>query len=115
VTRPVQLPRGSPENLEARSGFQGRRLVPTKLAQLSVKGAGLAIALVSVHVSVHGVIAREFVAARLVGSGIDNADTGIVGVCLCWWNAEGSCTQGNGRQDGQANYPHPSRATVTPP
>jgi hypothetical protein len=24
-------------------------------------------------------------------------------------------TQGDGRQDGQANYPHPSRATVSPP
>jgi len=25
------------------------------------------------------------------------------------------CTQSDGRQDGQANYPRPSRATVSPP
>jgi hypothetical protein len=61
--------------------IKGRRLsdpeVPTKLAHLSVIRAGLAIA----HsVSVH---------ASLVGSGIGGADTGIFGVCLCWWNAEG--------------------------
>jgi len=107
----VQLPRGSPENLEARSGIEGRRLVPTKLAHLSVKGAGIAIALVSVQ----DFIAQGVVAASVVASGIGDADTGIVGVCLCWWNAEGGCTQGDGRQDGQANYPHPSRATVSPP
>jgi hypothetical protein len=38
---------------------------------------------------VHKLIAQEFVDASLVGSGIGDADTGIVGVCLCWWNAEG--------------------------
>jgi hypothetical protein len=52
----------------------GRRLsdpeVPTNLAQLSVKGARLAIA----PVSVHGVIAQEFVDASLVGSGIGDAE-----------------------------------------
>jgi hypothetical protein len=67
----------------------GRRLsdpeVPTNLALRSVQGAGIAIALVSVQ----GVIAQGFVDASLVGSGIGDADTGIVGVCLCWWNAEG--------------------------
>jgi len=61
--------------------------LPTNLAQLSVKGARpLAIAQC---VSAHGVNAREFVDASLVDSGIGDADTGIVGVCLCWWNAEG--------------------------
>src|SRR6516162_1647379 len=62
--------------------------IPTKLAHLSVNGTRpLAIAQ---WVSAHGVIAREFVDARLVGSGIGDAGTGIVGgVCLCWWNAEG--------------------------
>src|SRR5271166_5087841 len=68
---------------------RGRRLsdpeVPTKLALRSVIGARLAIAHL---VSVHGVIAQGFVDASLVGSGIGDADTGIVGVCLCWWNAE---------------------------
>jgi hypothetical protein len=59
--------------------------VPTKLAQLSVKGAGVAIALVPVH----GVIAQEFVAASPAGGGIGDADAGIVGVCWCWWNVEG--------------------------
>jgi hypothetical protein len=66
----------------------GRRLsdpeVPTNLALRSVKGAGIAIALVSVQ----GVIAQEFVDASLVGGGIGDADTGIVGVGLCWWNAQ---------------------------
>ena len=33
--------------------------------------------------------AQEFVDASLAGSAIGDADTGrIVGVCLCWWNAE---------------------------
>src|ERR1700756_2807160 len=67
---------------------------PPKLAHLSVKGARLAFALVSAQcaialVSVQGAIARGFVDASLVGSGIGDADTGIVGVCLCWWNADG--------------------------
>jgi hypothetical protein len=66
--------------------FRTQKL-PTNLAHLSVNGARpLAIAQV---VSVHGVIAQEFVDASLVGSGTGDADTGIVGVCLCWWNAEG--------------------------
>ena len=65
---------------------RGRRLVPTKLAHLSVKGHGLAIAAL---VSVHEVNAPGFVGASLVGSGTGDADTWIVGVCLCWWNAEG--------------------------
>ena len=61
--------------------------LPTNLAHLSVQGARpLAIAQC---VSAHGVIAREFVDASLVGTEIRDADTGIVGVCLCWWNAEG--------------------------
>ena len=75
--------------------FRTQKL-PTNLAHLSVKGARpLAIAqVVSVHGviavgSVHGVIAQESVDASLVGSGIGDADTGIVGVCLSWWNAEG--------------------------
>jgi hypothetical protein len=74
---------------EIRGNSVRRRLsdpeVPTNLALRSVKGARLAIALVSVQ----GVIGRGFVDASLVGSGIGDADTGIVGVCLCWWNAEG--------------------------
>jgi hypothetical protein len=74
---------------EIRGNSVRRRLsdpeVPTNLAHLSVKGARRAIALVSVH----GVVAQEFVDASPVGSGIGDADTGIVGVCLCWWNAEG--------------------------
>jgi hypothetical protein len=66
--------------------FRTQKL-PTNLAHLSVNGARpLAIAQV---VSVYGVIAQGFVDASLVGSGIGDADTGIVGVCLCWWNAEG--------------------------
>ena len=59
--------------------------VPTNLALLSVVGARLAIA----PVSVQGVIVRGFVDTGLVGSGIGDADTGIVGVCQCRWNAEG--------------------------
>ena len=78
------------DSLKNRGGLiGGRRLsdpeVPTKLALLSVKGAGRA----TVWVSVQGVIAQEVVDASLVGIGIGDADTGIVGVCLCWWNAEG--------------------------
>ena len=68
----------------------GRRLsdpeVPTKLALLSVIGARLAIAHL---VFVNGVLGRGFADASLVGRGIGDADTRIVGVCLCWWNAEG--------------------------
>jgi hypothetical protein len=64
----------------------GGGLVPTTLAHLSVKGHGPAIAAL---VSAYGVIAPGFVGASLVGSGTGDADTGIVGVCLCWWNAEG--------------------------
>jgi hypothetical protein len=61
--------------------------LPTNLAHLSVNGARpLAIAQ---WVSAHGVIAREFVDASLVGSGIGDDDTGTVGVCLSWWDAEG--------------------------
>jgi hypothetical protein len=71
-TRLQWLRRGDPE-------------VPANLALLSVVGTRLAIA----PVSVQGVIARGFVDASLVGSGIGDADTGIVGVCLCWWNAKG--------------------------
>src|ERR1700731_2979675 len=82
--RVCNLSRISPPSIE------GRRLsdpeVPTDLALLSVIGARLAIAHL---VSVHGVIAQKFVDASLVDSGMGDADTGIVGVCLCWWHAEG--------------------------
>jgi hypothetical protein len=64
------------DSLKNRGGLiGGRRLsdpgVPTKLAYLSVKGAGLAIALVSVQF-----IAQGFVGASPVSSGIGDADTG---------------------------------------
>jgi hypothetical protein len=55
--------------------------LPTKLAQLSVIGARVALGLFA--------SLDEVADASLVGSGIGDADTGIVGVCLCWWNAEG--------------------------
>ena len=61
--------------------FGPTQKLPTKLAQLSVIGARIAL----------GRFASldEVVDASLVGGGIGDADTGIVGVCLCWWNAEG--------------------------
>ncbi len=71
--------------------------VPTKLAYLSVNGAGLAIAQLG---SAHGVIAQEFVHASLVGSGIGDAHTGIV-VGVCWWNAEGCQCHGCCRRHDQ--------------
>ena len=55
--------------------------IPTKLAHLSVIGVCPAIA--------HSDSGRVFVDASLVGSGFDDAETGFVGVCLCWWSAEG--------------------------
>jgi len=77
-TRIARLPLGGTD-------FRTQKL-PTKLAHLSVNGARpLAIAQ---WVSAHRVTAREFVDASLGGSGNGDADTGIVGVCLCWWNAE---------------------------
>jgi hypothetical protein len=64
---------------------RGRRLsdqkLPTKLAQLSVIGARVALGLFA--------SLDEVVDASLVGNGIGYVDTGIVGVCLCWWDAEG--------------------------
>jgi hypothetical protein len=61
--------------------------VPAELALRSVIGARLAIA----HwVSLHCVIGRGSVDASLMGNGIGDAGTGIVGVCLCGWNPEGS-------------------------
>ena len=68
--------------------------VPTKLAILSVIGARMAIA----H---SGVIGQGSVDASLVGSGIGDADTGIVGVRLCWWNAEGCQRYGCCRRHAQ--------------
>jgi hypothetical protein len=66
--------------------FRTQKL-PTHLAHLSInRTRPLAIAQ---WVSAHGVIAPDFIDASLVGSGIGDADTGIVGVRLCWWNAEG--------------------------
>jgi hypothetical protein len=62
----------------------GTQTLPTNLAHLSVIGARLAL---GPFASVE--IAQEFIDASLVGSGIGDADTGIVGVCWCWWNAEG--------------------------
>src|ERR1700756_2149029 len=67
--------------------FGPTQKLPTKLAQLSVIGARIAL----------GRFASldEVVDASLVGIGIGDADTGIVGVCWCWcwcwcwWNAEG--------------------------
>lgn len=53
---------------------------PTKLAKLSVIGARVALRLLA--------SLNEVVYAILVGSGIDNAGTGVVGVCLCQWNTE---------------------------
>jgi hypothetical protein len=46
-------------------------------------------------------IAQEIVDASLVGSGIGDADTGIVGVCLCWWNAKGCQCYGCCRRHAQ--------------
>ena len=60
--------------------FRTQKL-PTKLAQLSVIGARVALGLFT--------SLDEVVDASLVGIGMGGADTGIVGVCLCWWNAEG--------------------------
>jgi hypothetical protein len=62
----------------------GPQKLPTNLAHLSVIGARIAL---DRFASVE--IAQEFVEASLVGSGIGDADAGIVGVCLCRWNAEG--------------------------
>jgi hypothetical protein len=63
--------------------FRTQKL-PTNLADLSVTGARLALLkFASVD------IAQELVDASVVGRGIGDADTGIVGVCLCWRNAEG--------------------------
>lgn len=77
----------------------GTQTLPTNLAHLSVNGARpLAIAQ---WVSAPGVIARKFADASLVGSGIGDADTGIVGVCLCWWNAEGCQSYGCCRRHAQ--------------
>jgi hypothetical protein len=61
--------------------FGPSQKLPTKLAQLSVIGARIAL----------GRFASldEVIGASLVGGGIGDADTGIVGVCLCWWDAEG--------------------------
>jgi hypothetical protein len=53
-----------------------------------VRQRGLPLAIAQ-FVSAHGVIALEFVDASLVGTGIGDADTGIVGVSLYWWSAEG--------------------------
>jgi hypothetical protein len=69
--------------------YWGHRLsdsqkLPTNLAHLSVIGARIAL---NHFASVE--IAQEFVDASLVGSGIGDADTGIEGVYLCWWNADG--------------------------
>src|SRR6202008_3093651 len=44
------------------------------------------------------VIAQESVDATLAGRGIGDADTGIVGVCLCWWNVEGCQCYGRCRR-----------------
>jgi hypothetical protein len=91
----------SPWRRHSPPSIGGRRLsdpeVPTNLAQLSVKGAGLAIALVSVH----GVIAQEFVDASLVGSGIGDTGTGIYRVGVGWWNAEGCQCYGCCRRRAQ--------------
>ena len=62
----------------------GDQKLPTDLAHLSVTGARIAL---GEFASVE--IAQVFVDASLVGSGVGEADTGIAGVCLCWWNAEG--------------------------
>jgi hypothetical protein len=72
------------------------------LAQLSVKGARpFAIAQLP---SALVVIAQDSVGASLVGSRIGDADTGIVGVGLCWWNAEGCQRYGYCRR--HAHYCH---------
>jgi hypothetical protein len=66
-------------------GIGGHRLsdpeVPTKLAYLSIIGAGLAIAHPG---AARGVIGLGIVDASLVGSGIGDADAGIFGACLRW-------------------------------
>ena len=63
----------------------GRRLrthkLPTKLPHLPVIGARVALG--------HFASFDEVVNASLVRSGISDADAGIVGVCLCWWKANG--------------------------
>jgi hypothetical protein len=101
----------------------GRRLsepeVPTKLAHLSVIRTRLAIA----HSEcVLGVIGRGLVDASLVGSGIGDADTGIVGVCLCWWNAEGCQCYGCCRRHAHycplhlsSSFPDPLMAALLSP
>jgi hypothetical protein len=80
--------------------FRSQKL-PTNLAQLSVKGAR-PLAIAQLPPSARGVIAQESVGASLAGSGIGDADTGIVGVRLCRWNAEGCQCYGCCRR--QADY-----------
>src|SRR5262249_16270996 len=60
--------------------------VPTELALRTVIGARLALAH---RGSGRGDIGLGFVDASLVSRGVGDAVTGVVGVCLCWWNAEG--------------------------
>jgi hypothetical protein len=75
--RTVETPRGAFLAFHRLGNYR----IPTKLAHLSVIGVRPAIA--------HSNFGRVSVDASLMGSGIDDADTGIVGVCLCWWSAEG--------------------------
>jgi hypothetical protein len=74
--------------------FRTQKL-PTNLAHLSVIGARIAGA--------PFVQIAEVVDASLAGSGIGDADTGIgiLGVCLCWWNAEGCQCYGCCRRHAQ--------------
>jgi hypothetical protein len=68
-------------------------------------------------VSVHGVIARGFADASLVGSGIGDDDTGIVGVRLCSRNAEGCqcCAAVTGIRRGRfAALPLSARRSADP-
>lgn len=52
------------------------------MAHLSVNGARRA------HPSLVSQEGAHLVDASLLGNGVGDADTAIVGLCLCWWNAK---------------------------
>ena len=72
--------------------FGPTQKLPTKLAYLSLMGARVTLRLFASF--------NEVADASPVGSGIGDADTGIVGVCLSWWNAEGCQCYGCCRRHG---------------
>lgn len=92
----------SPGNRRRRNVRHAPRLMDSAgkpLAYLSVIGARLALPMFAY-------IALVLVDASLVGNGIGDADTGIVGVCLCWWNAEGCQGYGCCRRHAQYRPRH---------